>query len=85
MEKYMKLLRKIACIGMIPLLAVGFFISCDGWSYDDDCPAGYHLYYTRNGTSYEYSSDSECATRAYQDGYKYYCYDGKCHAYYTKY
>lgn len=80
----MRILRKITCIGIIPLLLEGLFISCDSWK-DDDCPSGYHLYYTSGGTSYEYDSDSECATRAYNSGYKYYCYDGKCHGYYTKY
>ena len=78
-------MKKLVILSFISIFISNFFISCDLFKEEDDCPAGTHLYYTRGGTTYEYSSDSECGERAYSDGYRYYCYDGKCHAYNTKY
>lgn len=58
------------------------FVACD-LDDDDDCPSSkYHLYYTSNGRSYEYSSESACKSRASEDGYACYSYSGGiCYGY----
>ena len=80
--------------GLCVLITVGGVItSCkDLTDDDDDSSSGscgyssttgyrYHLYYTYNGYSYEYSSESACKSAASEKGYKYYCYDGQCYGY----
>ena len=44
----------------------------------------WYLYQTSGGVTYDYTSDSACHAAASEQGYTYYCYDGKCYGYYVK-
>ena len=79
-------MKKILFLILLALIASLGFVACDSIKDDDDCPSGgYHIWYTSGGVDYEYSSDSDCSSHAYDREYKYYCYrGGKCYAYYTK-
>ena len=81
-----KMFEKGVLMCAVLALSCGVFLSCkQNEDDDDDCPSGgYHIWYSNSSGDHEYSSASECSSNAYSRGYKYYCYDGKCHAYYTK-
>lgn len=74
----MKILRKIACIGIIPLLTAGLFISCDSWK-DDDCPSTSYTLWSTATNSYNFYSESYCKSTASDRGYKCYSYDSANH------